>query len=118
MFLELGEILRHGRLDSSTGQPLKESRPSRIELPLVSNTSCVSLRIQGESPFETRRRLRQSLHCYCIVRLVLDDPKILFVGLADLMVYGSYARTVAYPVCGMSRGEETRKEEFGEISCE
>jgi hypothetical protein len=26
-----------------------------------------------------------------MVRLELDDPKILFVGLADLMVGGSYA---------------------------
>src|SRR5215208_5695607 len=90
-FLELCEILGHGGLDSSTGQPLEESRPSRIELPLVSNTSCVSLLIQGEPPFETRRGLRQGLHCYCIVRFDLDDPKILLVGLAYLMICGSYA---------------------------
>src|SRR5215217_6923867 len=73
--LELCEILGHSRFDSSTGQPLKESSPSRIELPFVSNTSCVSLLIEGELPFETRRGLGQRLHCYLMLRLELSDPK-------------------------------------------
>jgi hypothetical protein len=35
--------------------------------------------------------MRQGFHCYAMVRFELDDPKILFVALADLMVCGSFA---------------------------
>ena len=35
--------------------------------------------------------MRQGLHCYAMVRFELDDPKILLVTLADLMICGSYA---------------------------
>ena len=35
--------------------------------------------------------MRQGLHCHAMVRFELDDLKILFVALADLMVCGSYA---------------------------
>jgi hypothetical protein len=33
--------LGHSRFDSSTSQPLKISGPSRIDLPFISNASCV-----------------------------------------------------------------------------
>jgi hypothetical protein len=73
------------------GQPLKDSGSSHIKFPFVSNMSRVSFLIQGNPPFETRRRLRKGLHGYRMVRLELNDPKILLVGLADLLVGGSDA---------------------------
>jgi hypothetical protein len=38
--------------------------------------------------------MRQGLHGYRMVRLEFNDPKVLFVGLAYLVVCGSYAYRV------------------------